>query len=106
MFVDYKSEPDMVPSFKHLYQGRPAVIPCRTSNPKYRVEFTCLCMNPQPLGPADGVLYDPKVGVTILNPDKEVDGLFQCMVMTDDGMVHSRIFVFVIICKYMHSNPL
>ena len=82
---------------RELIQGRRAVIPCWVSDPSVEVHFlkdSYLPEDQDPLGPEDGVIWDPRQGFIIENPNKNFDGLHKCT--TDTASVN---FVFFISCK-------
>ena len=53
-------------------------------------------MDQKPLGPEDGVTWDPKLGFIIENPSSKFDGMFKC-----ETEVKTIFFSFRILCKYV-----
>ena len=91
------------PNMRDLFQGHRAVIPCWVSNPNVTVRFLKDSYQPwdqKPIGPEDGVFWDPKQGFIIENPDKTFDGMYKCE--TDQKTL---FFVFRILCKYAFIVP-
>ncbi|XP_060558838.1 vascular endothelial growth factor receptor kdr-like [Ruditapes philippinarum] len=91
-YVDIPNYPnDLV-----LYLKTEFTIPCQTSFPDINVTFRCLCADPKPLGPEQGVVFDPKRGVRIETVDKSFDGVFACETNVN-GITYSRTFTLLLI---------
>ena len=88
------------PNFLSLTYGKKAIIPCGTSNPSYNVTFMCECHKPKPLGPEDGIMFDPRDGFIIAKTEHSMDGLYKCFT-TVNNQTFVRIFTFVIEGEYL-----
>lgn len=90
------------PNPRNLFQGHQAIIPCWVSTPNVTVRFLRDTWDPldqEPLGPDDGVTWDPKQGFIIENPDRRFDGMHKC-----ETEYKTIFFVFNILCKYEHGS--
>ncbi|XP_045205164.2 vascular endothelial growth factor receptor 1-like isoform X2 [Mercenaria mercenaria] len=83
------------PNHLTLYMNRGFTVPCQTSSPDISITFRCECHNPKPLGPEQGVVFDPKWGVRIETVDGSFDGLYVCET-TIGNFTYKRTFTFLI----------
>jgi hypothetical protein len=81
----------------HLFLNlnRKFVVPCQTSLANANVTLRCDCHNPKPLGPEQGVTFDPKRGVLIEMVTMAFDGIYVCETIID-SITYSRIYTFLI----------
>lgn len=88
------------PNMMTLFQGHRAVIPCWTSTPYVTVKLSKDSWDPRdqkPLGPEDGVTWDPKLGFIIENPSNKFDGMHKC-----ETEEKTLFFVFQILFETQH----
>lgn len=86
---------EFYPNHLVLYMNRAFTVPCQTSSPYINMTFRCECHNPKPLGPEQGVVFDPKWGVKIAAVGREFDGLYVCET-TINNVTYKRTFTFMI----------
>ena len=63
-----------------LKLGQTIIFPCQTSSPNFKVVFACICNTSRVYGPSDGVIFDPREGISISRVDDSFQGSYKCTV--------------------------
>ena len=81
MFVPHDFSPN--PIFLAIVHGKPAVVPCKVTDPKAKVSF--ITMTGREVELDDSFTYSPKKGFQIFYPDVYFGNTFNCKADTEQN---------------------